>query len=112
MAADDHDADRAALQAQATQLADLLDQQRRQVAELERQLADARTAFRRERDAGAERIDADRAEAARLKAEAKRLHAEAAADRARTRKLAGRFVRRVRGGTPTSGCNWPPTGPT
>jgi chromosome segregation ATPase len=62
----------------------------------DQQLAEARAAFRRERDADRRQIAADREEADRLKREARALHKEAARTRDRTRGLAARYARQAR----------------
>jgi hypothetical protein len=78
-----------ALEAEAAQLAEVIDGRRKQVEAHEEQLAAARSALRAERDQAA----ADRAGAARLKREAAALHREADRERDRSRKTVARFVR-------------------
>ncbi len=76
--------------------AEWLNARLRQIATQEQQLADARAAFRRERDADRDRQAADRDEADRLLREAQSLHQDASRRRDRTRRLAYRYARRVR----------------
>jgi chromosome segregation ATPase len=68
------------------------DQHDHHLADREHQLAEARAAFRRERD----QLAADRAELDRLLAEAREKARDAARTRARTKRLAFRYARRVR----------------
>src|SRR5439155_325859 len=78
-----------ALQAEASQLADLLDDRQRQVVGHEEQLAAARAALRRDR----EKLESDRAEADRPTRAAKERHRDATRERARARGVVARFVR-------------------
>jgi chromosome segregation protein len=79
------------LPAEAAQIADILDERQRQIAEQEEQLAEARAGLRRDRDQ-----DTDgRKEVERLKRQTKAMHREAARERDRVRRLAPRFLRRV-----------------
>lgn len=77
---------------QAAQIAELLDDRQHQVHEQQEQLADARAELRRER----ERVKTERDEIDRLKHEAKAAHSEAAKERDRVKRLAGRFLGKVR----------------
>ena len=80
------------LPTQAAQLAEILDDRKKQVTEQQDQLAEARAEVRRER----ERARADREAAEKVVQEAKELHRQAAKDRDRVKRLAGRFVGRVK----------------
>lgn len=66
---------------QAAQIADLFDERQRQVADRDQQLADARAAFRNQRDAERDRLVTDREQVDRLKEEARAIHAEAVRER-------------------------------
>jgi hypothetical protein len=77
---------------QAAQLAEILDDRQKQVAEHQDQLAEARAEVRRERD----RVQADRDEADKLAREAKELHRQAAKERDRAKRLGARFLGRLR----------------
>ncbi|HJZ57217.1 MAG TPA: FHA domain-containing protein, partial [Gemmataceae bacterium] len=81
-----------ALAAEAAQLAEILDDRQQQLADHEQQLVDARAAFRLERD----RFESERDEAERLKQEANELHREAKRHRDRIKRLAAKFVGRMR----------------
>ncbi len=70
----------------------LTDDRELQLAERELAISHARTALRTER----EQLNADRAEAARLLAEARATQSEAIGNRNRVKRLAKRFVRRVK----------------
>lgn len=69
---------------------------KRQLEAQEGQLAEARAAFRHERDSERQRLAADRAEVDRLQREARAHHQEAARRHDRTKRLAYRYARRVR----------------
>jgi hypothetical protein len=77
---------------QAAQLAEILDDRQKQLTDHEERLADARAALRIER----ERVEADREETDRLTREAAALHREATRHRERIKRLAARFVGRIR----------------
>ncbi len=81
---------------EATQIAEILEERQRQIAQHEEQLAEARAAFRVEREQKLDLLEADREQLDQLQRETAERHHEATRGRDRLRKLSARFLGRMR----------------